>query len=529
MQPTCAPAYPCAAALVKLDPDSVLWTHGSMQPAQIALPSDLATPGDPMRLLTVALVALLALPVTAEASNRAAPAPKTIEALVERYAELDMFSGTVVVADDGEIVYSGAFGEANKDHRIPNRLDTRYNIGSIGKTFTGVAIMQLVEAGKLRLDDKLARFLPDFPHPEKDTITVQQLLNHSSGLGNYMEHEDYKRRMPELRTIADILPLVRAQKPVFAPGERFGYSNSGMVVLGAIVEQLSGLSYPEYLQRHIFQPAGMTDTRLAQEHEVLPNRSIGYTPTPDGGYRANVRDIMPASADGGLRTTALDLLRFDQALHGTKLLSAASRQQMFTPVGPAPFYASGWFTMRVDGHLAVGHGGGAPGVNAEFRRYPDDGLTVIVLSNYDLGATPLATDIEKALFGLPYALPTRVDADFSRAEQFAEAGHTPAALAILDRLASADAPHLPSLYTGARLRIVGKTGAEQALSALTRYIELAGADAQPSVAAAWWRKGNAFELLGKVAEARSAYERSLQLDPDDEQAKASLAKLNGAP
>ena len=189
-----------------------------------------------MRLLTVALVALLALPVTAEASSSAAPAPKAIEALVERHAELDMFSGTVVVADEGEIVYSGAFGEANKDHRIPNRLDTRYNIGSIGKTFTGVAIMQLVEAGKLRLDDKLARFLPDFPHPEKDTITVQQLLNHSSGLGNYMEHEDYKRRMPELRTIADILPLVTAQKPVFAPGERFGYSNSGMVVLGAIVE-----------------------------------------------------------------------------------------------------------------------------------------------------------------------------------------------------------------------------------------------------------------------------------------------------
>lgn len=482
-----------------------------------------------MRLLAFAVAALLALPVTAQAKNNATPAPKNIEALVKRHAELDLFSGTVLVADHGRIIYSGAYGEANKDHRIPNRLNTSYNIGSIGKTFTGVAIMQLVEAGKLRLDDKLARFLPEFPHPEKNTITIQQLLNHSSGLGDYMEHEDYKRKMSGLQTIADILPLIYAQKPLFTPGDRFAYSNSGMVVLGAIIEKLSGLSYPDYLQRHIFQPAGMMDSRLAQEHEVLANRSIGYSISPERGYLANVREVMPASADGGLRTTALDLLRFDQALYGSKLLSAGGRQQMLTPVGPAPFYASGWFTKRINDHLAVGHGGGAPGVNAEFRRYPDDGYTLIVLSNYDMGATPLAEEIEKALLGLPYVLPTQADADFARAQQFADAGRALAALPILDRLASADRPHLPALYTSARLRIVGKVEVEKALPALTRYIELAGADAQPSLAAAWWRKGNAFELLGKLADARKSYERSLQLDPEDEQAKQSLAKLNGAP
>lgn len=479
-----------------------------------------------MKLLAFAIVALLVSPVAVRATTIATPAPGDIEALVKRYAELDLFSGTVLVADQGKIIYSGAHGEANKDHRIPNRLNTSYNIGSIGKSFTGVAIMQLVESGKLRLDDKLARFLPQFPHPEKDTITIQQLLNHSSGLGDYMEHEDYKRKMPELGTIADILPLIYAQKPMFASGERFAYSNSGMVVLGAIIEKLSGSSYPDYLQRHIFEPAGMTDSRLAQEHEVLANRSIGYSPTPEGGYLANVREVMPASADGGLRTTALDLLRFDQALYGSELLGADVRQQMFTPVGPVPFYASGWFTMRVDDHLAVGHGGGAPGVNAEFRRYPDDGYTLIVLSNYDMGATPLATEIEKVLFGLPYRLPTRVDADFAHAQQFADAGQVHAALRILDRLGGVERPHVPSLYTSARLRIVDKIEVEKALPALTRYIELAGADAQPSLAAAWWRKGNAYELLGKAADARECYERSLQLDPSDEQVKQSLSKLN---
>jgi CubicO group peptidase (beta-lactamase class C family) len=477
-----------------------------------------------MKVLFLLLATLLAIPSPVLAGKGAMQAQQ-IEALVARHAALDLFSGTVLVADDGKIVYAGAYGQANRDHRVPNRLDTRYNIGSIGKTFTAVAIMQLVEAGKLRLDDKLAMFLPDFPFPEKDAITIQQLLNHSSGLGDYMEHADYKHTMSDIDTIADILPLIYAQKPLFAPGERFGYSNSGMVVLGAIIEKASGLSYPDYLQRHVFKPAGMKDSHLAQEDEVLANRSIGYTAKPDGGYRANVRTIMPASADGGLRTTASDLLRFDQALNGNTLLNAESRQRMFTPVGPAPFYASGWFTKRVEGHLAVGHGGGAPGINAEFRRYPDDRITLIVLSNQDMGATPLADAIEKSLFGQPDALPTRVDADYARAEQFIEQGHAAAALAILDRLAAAEQPHLPSLYAGAKLRIGAKLEAERAVTALTRYIELAGADAQPSRAAAWWRKGNAYELLGKIAEARQNYEESLRLDPGDEDVKQSLEKL----
>lgn len=477
-----------------------------------------------MKYVALALAIFLAIPSPVLAGNRGSQA-QDIEALVKRHAELDMFSGTVIVADNGKIVYSRAFGEANKDHRVPNRLDTSYNIGSIGKTFTAVAIMQLVEAGKLRLDDKLAKFLPDFPFPEKDTITIQQLLNHSSGLGDYMEHDDYKSRMSGIDTIGDILPLIYTQKPLFPPGERFGYSNSGMVVLGAIIEKASGLRYPDYLQRHVFGPAGMKDSHLAQEDDLLANRSVGYTVKPDGGYRANVREVMPASADGGLHTTAPDMLRFDQALNGNALLRADSRQQMLTPVGPVPFYASGWFTKRVDGHLAVGHGGGAPGVNAEFLRYPDDGYTVIVLSNYDMGATPLAEAIEKSLFGLPYTLPTKVDADYGRAEQFIEQGHAPAALSILDRLASAEQPHLPSLYASAKLRIGGKVEVERALPALTRYIELAGTDAQPSRAAAWWRKGNAYELMGKTAEAKKSYEESLHLDPSDEDVKQSLEKL----
>lgn len=478
-----------------------------------------------MKHFALVLASCLATAVPALASEPSAPV-QAIDALVARHAELGLFAGSVLVARDGEIVYSAAHGEANRDHRIPNRLDTAFNIGSIGKTFTGVAIMQLVQAGKLQLDDTLATHLPDFPFPEKDRITIQHLLNHSSGLGNYMAHEDYRGRMAAIHAIADILPMIYTQAPQFAAGERFEYSNSGMVVLGAIIEKASGLDYADYLQRHILGPAGMADTHLAQEDDVLPNRSIGYIAEPDGGFRANVREIMPASSDGGLRTTAPDLLRFDRALADDTLLDADSRRRMWTPVGPVPFYASGWFTMDVDGHRAVGHGGGAPGVNAEFRLYPDDGYTVIVLANIDMGATPLAEGIEKALFGLPYTLPTRADADHARAQMFGEQGHAAAALAIHDRLAAAEPPHLPSLYAGARLRIVGKTEAERAVTALARYIELAGDDSQPSRAAAWWRKGNAHELLGQADEARASYQESLRLNPEDAQVKQALQALN---
>ncbi|MFN4291824.1 MAG: serine hydrolase [Permianibacter sp.] len=479
-----------------------------------------------MKPFAIAAAALLLLPSLGLASST--PDPKAIDALVTRHAELNLFTGTVLVAKAGKTVYSGAYGDANRDYGIPNRLNTRYNIGSIGKTFTATAIMQLVQAGKLKLGDPIGKYLPDFPHAEKASITVQHLLNHSSGLGDYMGHPDYPAKMASITAIADILPLIYSEKPLFNAGERFEYSNSAMVLAGAIIEKVSGLSYPEYLQRHILAPAGLTETVLAQEHDVLPNRSIGYSPTAGGGLQANVRTVMPASSDGGLRTTVSDLLRFDQALYGDKLLNAASRQQMFTPVGPVPFMASGWFVAEVDGHRMVGHGGGAPGVSAEFRRYLDDGYTLIVLSNYDLGAAPLTEAIERLLFGLPYRLPTRVEADYALAQHFMHAGKAAAALALFDQLVAGAKPHVPSLYMSARLRILGKTELEQAIAALERYIALAGAGASPPVSAAWWRKGNAHELLGKLTEARQCYEQALKLNPEDEEAKRSLAALGNA-
>jgi CubicO group peptidase (beta-lactamase class C family) len=145
---------------------------------------------------------------------------RKIAVLANTNSELEMFSGTLLVARNGKVVYSGAFGEANKDNHVPNTLETRYNIGSIGKTITAVAIMQLVQEGKLKLSETLGKYYPECPFPEKETITIQHLLTHSSGLGDYMEHTDYKAKLATWRPIADALPLIFDQKPDFPAGEQ---------------------------------------------------------------------------------------------------------------------------------------------------------------------------------------------------------------------------------------------------------------------------------------------------------------------
>ena len=220
------------------------------------------------------LVALLVMMAVAACGVEAGGVVEKIDGVMAEYEDLDLFSGTVLVARNGDVIYAKAFGEANKDHGVPNILETRFNIGSIGKTLTGTAIMQLIEQGKIELEAPVNRYLPEFPHG--DRITIHHLLSHTSGLFNYMAHPDYRFQMARLRDIGDFLPLIYDQKLRFEnPGSEFSYSNSGIVVLGAVIEKISGLSYEAYLQKHILDPAGMTDTGINFWDEVVPNRASG--------------------------------------------------------------------------------------------------------------------------------------------------------------------------------------------------------------------------------------------------------------
>lgn len=352
-----------------------------------------------MRLVVCGLAAMLLT-----GGVRAQQQAETIDAVMAEYARLDVFSGTVLVARGGDIVYAEAFGEANKDHHVANILETRFNIGSIGKTFTGVAIMQLVERAKLELAAPVVRYLPNFPYG--DDITIHHLLSHTSGLANYMAHPEYRSRMAQLRQIDDLLPLIYDQELVFdTPGEAYSYSNSGIVVLGAVIEKVTGQPYPQYVHDNILAPAGMTDTGINFWDRVVPNRAMGYTKSFSGQISSAIFLVPPASADGGIETTVLDMLKFDRALNGETLLSDDSKARMFTP--NLRGYGYCWRISEIGGHRTVGHQGGAPGVSASFKRYPDDDVTIIVLSNYSDGAIQPSRTLEAIVFGLPYAAPKR--------------------------------------------------------------------------------------------------------------------------
>ncbi len=447
-----------------------------------------------------------------------------MEELMSAFAKHDMFSGTAIVARNGKIVFSGAYGHANKDFQVPNNLDTVGNIGSIGKTFTSVSIMQLMQQGKLALTDPLSKFLPDFPFPEKNTITVHHLLNHTSGLTNYMRHPDFHGKMTQMRKTSDVLPLIYDQKPAFEAGKDYQYSNSGMVLLGAIIEKVSGMSYADYLEKNIFEPLEMNRSGIIYREQTIANRSVGYSKA-DGSYVSNYFTEPPAFSDGGLYTSAPDMLKFDQALYGATLLTEETKKIMFTPNGPNNSYAYAWQLGEFAGHRFIGHGGGAPGINAMFNRYLDDKVTVIVIANYSGAANEVAHRLESILFNQPYEVPTKADSNYQVGfslqmhERFREA------LPHFAKNISGDKPHLPSLYQAARTYIMGEFQVEKALPLLDSYIALAPPGAQPSKAAAWWRKGVVYEQLGKPKKALECHEKANAMEPEFAQAKESLERV----
>jgi CubicO group peptidase (beta-lactamase class C family)/beta-lactamase regulating signal transducer with metallopeptidase domain len=313
---------------------------------------------------------------------------------LERDTAADLFSGTVLVAHDGKTVFSRAYGLADREKKIANTLDTRFRIGSMNKMFTAAAVMQLAEAGKLKLTDPIGKHLPDYPNAETASeVTIQQLLTHTGGLGDLFG-PTYDEHRLELRTLQDYIKTFGTGAPLYEPGTRNRYSNYGFIVLGAVVEKASGQSYYDYVREHVFAPAGMTSTDSLPENEPVADRSVGYTrrdaarlSLSENPWRSNA-DTLPwrGTPAGGGYSTAGDLLRFASALMQNKLVSAAGTSLLTTHSSlPAadPQYGLG-FQDQTNDHLRfVGHNGGAPGMNGELRIYPDTGYVVVVLSNFD--------------------------------------------------------------------------------------------------------------------------------------------------
>jgi D-alanyl-D-alanine carboxypeptidase len=298
----------------------------------------------------------------------------------------DRFSGTVLVTKNGKVVFRGAYGLADREKKVANRLETRFDIGSMNKMFTATAIMQLVQAGKINLADPVGKYLPDYPNRDVATkVTIEHLLTHTGGTGNIFGPE-FEAHRNELRTHADYVKLFGERAPAFEPGSRFDYSNYGMVLLGAVIERVAGQSYYDHVAKRIYRPAGMKRTASEPLEQPAEDRAIGYMRAPDGGRKPNI-DLMAyrGSAAGGGFSTVGDLTKFAAALLGNKLLSPENTQLLITGKVAIPRggrYAYGFEDMR-DSAGYVGHGGGAPGVNGVLMILPKSGYIVAVLTNID--------------------------------------------------------------------------------------------------------------------------------------------------
>lgn len=315
-----------------------------------------------------------------------------LAAVLDELVRLDRFSGVVLIARDDEVLWTLANGLADREGGIPIGMDTRFNLGSMNKMFTAVAILQLMEEGLLTLDGTVGEYLPDFPNEDVATrVTVEHLLTHTSGLGDVFT-EEFGADPHRYRTTEDFVPLFVDEPLLFTPGERFSYSNAGYVVLGLIIEELSGSAYQEYMQEHVLEPAGMAATGFPAVEDAAADLAVGYTTFDSEGNDTGVLSahtaLMPGRgfAAGGGYSTAGDLHRFCNALFDQRLLSTESVDLLITgkvTVRDRAQYGYGFFDRVQAGRRVVGHGGGAPGVCSSLSIYPETGYIAVVLSNSD--------------------------------------------------------------------------------------------------------------------------------------------------
>ncbi|HEX8186008.1 MAG TPA: serine hydrolase domain-containing protein, partial [Blastocatellia bacterium] len=315
----------------------------------------------------------------------------TLGSYLDDLAKQDKFSGVVLVAKDGKPVFEKAYGLANRTKNIPINKETKFNLGSMNKMFTAVAIAQLAEAGKLSFDDTVGKRLPGYPNKDvASKVTIHHLLTHTSGLGSYWNAK-FDAKKASIKSVSDYLSLFADEPLSFEPGSRFQYSNSGFIVLGAIIEKVSGQSYYDYVREHIYKPAGMKNTDAYEMTEETPNLAMGYTTEGENGpvngpRRENVssRPNKGGPAGGGYSTVE-DLLRFQQALSNHKLLSQKYTDLITTgkvSMGRGKYgYGFGEFT--INGTRVFGHNGGAPGIASDLSIYPELGYTSVVMTNYD--------------------------------------------------------------------------------------------------------------------------------------------------
>ena len=361
---------------------------------------EIPVPRRPLCFLALFLVSCSA--VRSVPADRAVDLSTQLDALLAGHQAENRFMGSVLVAVGGEVILRKSYGTGDLGEEIPNRPETMHRIDSVTKPFTALAILLLEEDGRLRLDDPVSRHVEGVPEEIAERITIHHLLSHTSGLPDYIHLPEaapyYEQEVP----LGTLLDLFRSRPLDFEPGEGFKYSNSGYLLLGAIVEAVSGQPYEAFLRDRVFAPLGMDRTGMGDWFDLSTKvRSRGYErgkPAASGDTGAP-RPLVPTirvvprflHAAGGLFSTVDDLYRWDRALRANELLGAESRDRMFEPHGSGEAFAEqvsygyGWFVGRESDRRAVWHIGGAPGYGALVMRFPEDDVCIVVLNNVGVG------------------------------------------------------------------------------------------------------------------------------------------------
>lgn len=320
------------------------------------------------------IIILLLFPFAAMAQKNY---PQLLDQYMQAQNKIKGFTGSVLVMQKGKVILRKGYGLADREWNIPNTPETKFELGSVTKQFTAACILQLSEQGKLNLDDKLSKYLPNFP--KGDSVTIHMLLNHTSGIANYTAQPQFGS-LATLHLSKDSMISFFGSKPyTSSPGTKYQYTNSGYFLLGYIIEKVSGLSYSDYLQKNIFDKIGMPNSFLNKPDSILAMRARGYD--QKGKKTANADFITmdwPFSA-GAIISTVDDLYKWDRALYGTTILSEASKQKMFTP--DKGNYGYGFIIDSLETHPRIWHNGSIPGFITNISRYINDDVCVIVLAN----------------------------------------------------------------------------------------------------------------------------------------------------
>jgi CubicO group peptidase (beta-lactamase class C family) len=333
------------------------------------------------RALPVIVLAVLAYTSSAQTPS------DHLKQVVQPYVDAQMFMGSVLVAKNGKVIFSKSYGMADLEWSVPNSSTTRFNIASMTKQFTAASILLFEDRGKLKTDDLVKKYLPEAP-ASWDKITIYHLLTHTSGIRE--DAVEYEPGTPD--------KLVFDDKPLnFQPGEKWEYINKGYIVLGYLLERISGQTYEEFVQENIFKPLGMNDSGLLSFVTVIPRRATGYWPGNNGIENADRPDPRKGFSAGSLYSSTEDLLRWNTALFGGKLLTPASLRKMTTPFKGD--YACGLYVKRVNGHLMIEHDGNNIGFNSDMAYYPEDRIAVIVLANLNGTVT---SEMTRALAAVAY-------------------------------------------------------------------------------------------------------------------------------